>query len=211
VIPRVGTLHEDLFQLAHDNLGHFSFEKSYMNLCGAHYWPNMCMDLQQSYIPTCIECQWSKGSTLKPTGPLHPLPIPDHRGNSIAIDFIGPCPVDNGFDTIVTITYCLGSDIHIAPTHTTIMAECFAAQFFDLWYCENGLPLDIVSDRDKLFVSKFWKALTKLTGVKLKMSSSYHPKTDGSSEWSNKSIIQSLHFHVECNQKGWVKALPSLI
>jgi hypothetical protein len=48
----------------------------------------------------------------------------------------------------------------------------------------------------------------KLTGVKLKMSSAYHPETDGSSECSNKTVIQCLRYHVERNQTGWVKALP---
>jgi hypothetical protein len=72
----------------------------------------------------------------------------------------------------------------------------------------NGLPDDIACDRDKLFVSKFWKALTKLTGVKLKMSTSYHPETDRSSERSNKTINQMLRYHVKRNQKGWARALP---
>jgi len=152
----------------------------------------MRTDLESLYIPTCIECQRAKGRTTKPTGPLHPLPVPDQRGDSIAIDFVGPCPLDDGFDGLVTITDRLGADIRIAPTHMDITAEHFVARFFDLWYCENGLPLNIVSDRDKLFVSKFWKALTKLTGIKLKMSSSYHPEMDSSSERSNKSVIQSL-------------------
>ena len=134
--------------------------------------------------------------------------MPDSRGDSIAINFIGPLPVDNGFDCIVTITDHLGADVRIAATHTDITAEQFAAQFFDLWYCKNGLPLNIVSDRDKLFVSKFWKALHKLTGVKLNMSSAYHPETDGSSEWSNKTVAQALQYHVDRHQKGWVKALP---
>jgi Integrase zinc binding domain len=171
VIPWVGSLREDLFRLAHNSLGHFGFEKSYVFLRDAYYWPNMCKDLQEAYLPACVDCQRNKDPTLKLTGPLHPLPIPDQRGDSIAIDFIGPCPTDDGFDGIVTITDCLGADIHIAPTHMDITAECFTVQFFNLWYCENGLPLNIVSNRDKIFVSKFWKALMKLTGIKLKMSS----------------------------------------
>jgi len=68
--------------------------------------------------------------------------------------------------------------------------------------------LDIISDQDKLFVSKFWKALHHLTGVKLKMSTAYHPQTDGSSERSNKTVNQCLRYHVQRNQKGWVAALP---
>jgi len=170
IIPRVGSLQEDLFRLAHDSLGHFSFEKSYSALCNCYYWPNMRKDLSEAYIPACVDCQHSKGCTSKPTGPLHPLPIPDRQGDSITINFVGPCPLDDGFDYIVTITDRLSSDICIVPTHMNISAERFAAQFFDLWYCENGLSLNIVSYCDKLFVSKIWKALTRLTGIKLKMS-----------------------------------------
>ena len=87
-----------------------------------------------------------------------------------------------------------------------ITAKCFSVQFFDLWYCKNGLPLDIVSDRDKLFISKFWK-LHALMGVRFKMSCMYHPETDGSSECTNSTIEQSLRYHVNQNQKNWVKAL----
>ena len=168
----------------------------------------MRWDLEEAYIPACVDCQCNKSCTKKPSGPLHPLPIPDTRGDSIAINFIGPLPIDNGFDCIITITDCLGADIWIAPTHVDITAERFSAQFFDLWYCENGLPLNIISDRDKIFVSKFWKALHALMGVKLKMSSTYHPETDGSSEHSNKMVVQALRYHVNRNQKNWVKVLP---
>ena len=77
-------------------------------------------------------------------------------------------------------------------------------------YCENGLPADIISDRDKLFISKFWKALHKLTGVKLKLSTAYHPQTDGTSERTNKTINQCLRYHIERNQKGWSHVLPHI-
>jgi len=139
---------------------------------------------------------------------LHPLPVPDARGDSVAIDFIGPLPVDEGFDMIVTLTDGLGADIRILPCHSTASAEDVAHIFFDNWYCDNGLPLDIVSDRDKLFVSKFWKALHVLTGTKIKMSTAYHPETDGASERTNKTVNQMLRYHVERNQSGWVRALP---
>ena len=208
VVPHVGTLHEDLFWLTHDSLGHFGFDKLYATLRHTYYWPNMRWDLQEAYIPACVDCQCNKSPTTKHAGPLHPLPIPDTRSNSIVIDFIGPLPVDDGFDCIVTITDRLSANIRIAATHTDITAEHFAAQFFDLWYCKNGLPLNIISDCDKLFVSQFWKALHALTGVKLKMSSVYHPETDGSSERTNKMVEQALHYHVDRHQKGWAKALP---
>lgn len=182
IIPRTGSLRELLFQLAHDTLGNFGFDKTYGSLRSAYYWPNMHRDLEKGYVVSCPECQRNKSSTLKPIGPLHPLPIPDQRGDSVAMDFIVPLPEDNSFNCIITFTDRLGSDIQLAATRTDIDAEQLAYVFFDKWYCENGLPTDIVSDRDKLFISKFWKALHKLTGVKLKLSTAYHPQTDGVSE-----------------------------
>lgn len=186
-------------------LGHFGAEKSYETLRHSYYWPNMRKHLETAYVPSCPDCQRNKSRTNKPFGPLHPLPIPEQRGDSFAIDFIGPLPKDKGFDSIITITDRLNSDIQIIPTTVNLTAEKLANLFFDKWYCENGLPLEIISDRDKLFISRFWTHLHKLTGVQIKMSTAYHPETDGSSERSNKIVIQAIRFHVEHNQTGWVR------
>ena len=91
-----------------------------------------------------------------------------------------------------------------------MITDCIGADTRSLhvnWlHCENGLPTEITSDRGKLFLSKFWRALHKLTNVSLKMSSAYHPETDGTSERTN-PINQCIRFLVERDQ-GWVKALP---
>jgi transposase InsO family protein len=100
--------------------------------------------------------------------------------------------------------------MQIVPTTTSLNAEGLAKLFFREWYCENGLPLEIVSDCDKLFLSRFWRTLHRLTGIKLKMSSSYHPQTDGASERTNKTVIQCIRFAVERDQKGWANALPKV-
>ena len=207
-IPRVPHVRESLFRCAHDALGHFGFEKSYTFLRDAYYWPNMRKELNSLYIPSCESCQRNKSPTTRPAGPLHPLPIPERRGEVVTIDFVGPLPPDCGFDAICTATDPLGADLRVWATRTDITAEEFAVQFFDNWYCENGLPLRIVSDRDKLFTSAFWSALHNLSGVKLKLSTAFHPQTDGSSERTNKTVVQALRYHVARNQRGWARALP---
>ena len=208
IIPWTGNIREMLFSLAHDVLGHFGFHKTYGSLRNSYYWPNMHQDLEQGYVASCPECQHNKSSTTKPYGPLHPLPIPDQCGDSVVINFIGPLPEDDSKNCILTFTDRLGSDIQLIPMRTDITAEQLAGIFFDKWYCENGLPTDIVSNRDKLFVSRFWKALHKLTGVKLKLSTAYHPEMDGASERTNKTVNQALRYHVERNQLGWACTLP---
>jgi Integrase zinc binding domain len=210
IIPADCGIRERIFRLAHDTLGHFGFHKTYENIRNSYFWPNMRKDLEDGYIPSCADCSRNKNSTSKPSGPLHPLPIPDGRCESVSMDFIGPLPLDQGHDCILTITDRLGSDIRIIPTSTTLTAKDLAVLFFDNWYCENGLPSDIVSDRDKLFMSAFWKHLTIISGVKCKASTSYHPQTNGASERTNKTVIQCLRFHVERNQKGWVRAIPRI-
>lgn len=115
IVPNAGHLRETLFRLAHDNLGHFGFDKSYEALRHSYFWPRMRKDLESAYVPSCIECQRNKSSTSRPLGPLHPLPVPDKRGDSVAIDFIGPLPLDDGFDCIATFTDRLGSNVFNHP------------------------------------------------------------------------------------------------
>jgi len=149
----------------------------------------MWHNLIQGYIPSCAECQCNKLWTTKPAGPLHPLAILDRCFKSVAMDFIGPLPVDDGFDCILTLTDRLGANIQIIPCQTDMGAEEIAGLFFDQWYCKNGCP-------DKIFMSKFWWSVMRLSGIKHKMSTAYHPQTDGSSEQTNKTVIQCIQFHV---------------
>ena len=116
IVLWTGTIREDLFQMAHNSLGHFRAEKSYANLRSAYYWPRMRMELEGAYIPGCDTRQQNKGLTKQPTGPLHPLPVPDECGDSIAVDFIRPLPKGEGFNCIATMTDRLGSDVRIIPT-----------------------------------------------------------------------------------------------
>jgi len=210
VIPQVGDICETILGLAHKTLGHFGFDKTYSVIRESFYWPGMHTYLETTYIPSCEDFQRNKAPTTKPLGPLHPLPVPDGRFESIAMDFMGLLPEENRFDTILTITDRLGADIRLIPCRKDMTAKQLAEAFFNHWYCENGLPKDIVSDRDKLFLSRFWKHLHELLGIDWKLSMAFHPETDSRSEHTNKTVNQALHFHVDHNQHGWVSALPHI-
>ena len=188
VIPRTGDICKNLFHLAYDTLGHFGADKCYMSLCDAYCWPNMQMDLEKSYVPLCSDCQWNKSQTTKAPSPLHPLPIPDEHCDSVALNFVGPLSEDEGYNCLLTMTDHLGSDYRLILTRTDASAEDVALMVFNNWYCKNGLLSNFVSDCDKLFVSCFWKALTKLAGIKPKMSSTYHLETNGFSKCTNKTV-----------------------
>ena len=67
----------------------------------------------------------------------------------------------------------------------------------------------MVSDRGSQFVSTFWKTLLDRLRVDGRLSSAYHPQTDGQSENSNQLMEQYLRAYVNYLQDDWVKWLPA--
>lgn len=71
----------------------------------------------------------------------------------------------------------------------------------------HGFPKSIVSDRDKVFTSSFWKQLFKLSGTTLAMSSAYHPQSDGQTEAVNKCVEKYLRCFAGQVPQKWSKLL----
>ncbi len=153
--PGMGTCRSLCPSWPTNTLGHFGLNKNYSVLRESFYWLGMQQDLEAAYIPLCDACQQNKLLTKHPSGPLHLLPIPDTRGNSVTMDFVGPLLEDSHFNYLVTITDRLNANIWLIPTHYTITVPQLTDLFFDHWYCENCLPCKIISDYEKLFLSQF--------------------------------------------------------
>jgi hypothetical protein len=67
-----------------------------------------------------------------------------------------------------------------------------------------------VSDRDGRFVGKFRQELFRLTQVRLAMSLSHHPQTDGQTERTNRTMEEMLRHYVNYRQNKWDEVLPAL-
>jgi hypothetical protein len=90
------------------------------------------------------------------------------------------------------------------PYTAKSVAEIFVKEIVRL----HGIPNSIVSDRDPLFVSHFWKELFKMQGTTLKMSSSYHPETDGQTEVINRCLESYLRCFAAEQPKTWSHWVP---
>ena len=198
-IPNCKTIRETLLQEHHDRENHFGISKTRAKLARSYFWPTMTTDVEK-YTRSCSQCLRNKSSTQSPSGLLHPLPIPLDRFDDISMDFIGPLPKSCGFDMLLVITDRLTGYMKAEPTLQTITAKGVAELFHRTWYRQFGLPKTIVSDRDKLILSHFWRELHRLLGVKIQLSMSYHPQTDGSTERANKTIIESIRQYVNRRQ-----------
>ena len=95
------------------------------------------------------------------------------------MDFITRLPKSQGFDVIMVIVDKLSNYAHFVMLKHPFTAKTIAESFVKEVVRLHGVPEVIVSDRDPIFLSNFWKELFRLQGTKLKMSSSYHPQTDG--------------------------------
>ncbi|KAM4060615.1 reverse transcriptase (RNA-dependent DNA polymerase) [Hirsutella rhossiliensis] len=63
-------------------------------------------------------------------------------------------------------------------------------------YRFHGMPRSIVSDRGSNWLSRFWKRFCRLAGVTQKLSTAYHPQTDGGPERMNQEIEAYLRAYV---------------
>lgn len=71
----------------------------------------------------------------------------------------------------------------------------------------HGMPKSIVSDRDPLFISKFWQELFSLSGTKLRMSFAYHPQSNGQTKVANCIVEQYLRAFVHRRHSSWGRFL----
>ena len=71
------------------------------------------------------------------------------------------------------------------------------------------LPRNIISNRDAKFTSKFWEAFCEQVGIKMKMSSAYHPQTDGQTERMNRVIIDMIRHYVDPMHNDWDEHLTA--
>jgi hypothetical protein len=110
---------------------------------------------------------------------LQPLSIPEETWNNIGIDFITGLSKSKSYEVILVVVDRLTKYSHFIILNHSYTATTVAQAFLDHVYKLYGLPINIVSDRDPIFTSRFWKKLMAKLDVQLNMSTVFHPQIDG--------------------------------
>ncbi|KAE9611636.1 putative nucleotidyltransferase, Ribonuclease H [Lupinus albus] len=124
------------------------------------------------------------------------------------MDFIEGLPPSFGKQVIFVVVDRLSKAAHFMALAHPYTATSVAQSFLDNVFKLHGYPDSIMSDRDPIFISKFWQDLFAFQGVQLQLSSSYHPQTDGQSEVVNKCLETYLRCMCSDTPLQWVKWLP---
>ena len=102
----------------------------------------------------------------------------------------------DGYDSILVIVDWLTKMVHYEPVQTTITAPTLAKVIFNIVVQHHGLPDSIVSDCGSVFTSKFWSSLCYFLSIKRRLSTTFHPHTDGQTKWQNSTMEAYLRVFV---------------
>ena len=141
-------------------------------------------------------------------GVLCPLPVPDEPWEDISMDCVVGLPGCEGFDAKLVVVDQLSKMRHFIPCHPTIDALGLAELFLREVVRIHGLQLTIISDRGPQFASAFCQQMCSWLGIDRRLSTAFHPQTDGQTEWVNASMEQYLWVFVNHHQNDWVEWLP---
>ena len=194
--------------------GHMGRAKTIGQARQGYSFPGM-KKLVQEVIDGCDICNRKQTRRHKPYGNLEPLPVPKAAWSSISLDFITGIPESRDpvtgvpYDQILVVVDRLTKWAYFIPTQKTMTAEQLAYVFEREIVSRHLWPDDIVTDRDKLIVSKFWQGLTQRMGVKSKLSTAFHPQTDGQTERLNQILETYLRAYVNFEQDNWLELLPT--
>ena len=104
------------------------------------------------------------------------------------MDFIEGLPSSQGENTIFVVVDRLSKSTHFLALTHPFSSKMVAEKFVDGVVKLHGMPSSIISDRDPIFISNIWREFFKLSGTQLKMSSAYHPQTDGQTGVVNRCV-----------------------
>jgi hypothetical protein len=211
VVPDTDQLRTQLIREAHTPISqaHPSPGKTIKMLRERYYWKGMKSDVT-TYLANCAACRRSHQPRGKTPGFLHPLPIPQYRWQHICVDFKSFPPDRAGYDNIVVFIDRLSKEAISIPCTKEATATDLAHLFYTHVYRHHNVPESIVSDRGPQFISQFWNAFCSLIGTKVKLSTAFHPQTDGQTEIMNQYIDQRLRPYVNHYQDNWAEMLPAL-
>jgi len=175
------------------------------------YWPRIRNDIH-AFLAACTKCQQNKINRRAPQGLLQSLAIPRRPGTHYALDFVTHLPYSSReeYDALLVIVDRFSKRVWLIPTWGTATAEVTAMLFLKHIIYENGIALEIVSDRDSKFTSKFWTAFHAHLGTALKLSSARHQSTDGTTERMIAFVEEAMRMSITYRQNNWVKLLPKI-
>ena len=201
----------DLVSSIHTSLasGHGGFFRTYSSLSRDYWWPGMSSFVHR-FIAGCALCQQMKVNTHLTTPALSLLPssctCPFQK---LSVDLVTGLPPSHGFDSLlVMVDHSLLKGVILIPCSKDIDAKGVAELFFKHIFLRFGLHDHLISDCGPQFASAFAMELARILGYNLKLSTAYHPQTDGETERVNQEVETYLQMFCQGQPDKWSEFIP---
>lgn len=191
--------------------GHQGFLKTYDSVSRNYFWLAMNRDIVK-YIADCRICnQRNKGANMLPVK-LKPIPAVDGPFDRLGIDFVGPLPpTKEGYKYILVFTDYLTRWPEAFPTLDN-KAQTATNVFIEQIFCRYGAPREILTDRGTHFTGDPFAGLMKLLGIHHKMTTAYHPQTNGLTERFNGTICRMMAKYIaRKDHKDWSRHINRVL
>ena len=207
VIPKHCRL--EVLQYFHDapTAGHLGFARTYDRIRKRFFWPGLGRSVRR-YILHCRECQRRKSIPQKPPGLLVPIPPAAVPFQRVGIDLLGRFPKSTRGNKWVIVCTDYLSRFAVTKALPTAEAPEVAKFITEEIVLRHGAPRVIITDRGKVFQSKLLTELSHLCNTIHRMTTAYHPQTNGLTERFNKTLGDMLSMYVGVEQKDWDEILP---
>lgn len=86
----------------------------------------------------------------------------------LSLDFIGGLLIFKGHTVVMVVVDRFSKGIHLGSLPSHHMAFNVVHLFMEIVGKLHGMPCSLVSDRDSLFISRFWQELFRLSDTKLR-------------------------------------------
>jgi len=212
-IPPEASVRAELLKRHHDDelAGHFGIERTLELMSRKYYWPELAKDVEE-YVSSCDVCQRVKAPRHRPYGELQSLPRPSGPWEEVTMDMIMSLPSckrgGSVYDAILVVVDHYTKMARYIPTSKTLTAVQLADIFFEEVVCRYGTPKGIVSDRGSIFTSSYWSEICYQTKIKRRLSTAFHPQTDGQTERQNQTLEHYLRCYCNEEQDNWANLLP---
>ena len=206
--PTCSSLILKILQQYHDSplAGHYGVARTQSLISQYYKWPGLATAVE-AYVRSCDTCARNKVVRHAPFGLLSPLPIPTRPWSSVSLDWITDLPPSHYHDAILVVVDRLTKMAVFIPTTKSMSAADVAALFLREVVRVHGLPESLISDRDTVFTSHFWRRLIELLGIKANRSTAFHPQTDGQTERMNSVLEQYLRIYCDYQQTDWASLI----
>jgi predicted aspartyl protease len=211
VVPDEDNLRTRLIDFVHTSIdaAHPGRSKTVSLLSRQFYWPSLRLSVE-TYIANCHKCRMSTVPRDRAPGFLHPLPVPKRPWQHLTMDYKSFLIDRDGYDNLLVVMDRLSKQSISIPCHKTIDARGMAELFLKHIWCREGYPDSIVSDRGPQFISSFWKEVCRILGIQIRLSTAFHPQTDGQTEIMNQYIDQRLRPFISHYQDNWSSLMPMM-